>query len=96
MPAFAGKTLSPHQFSIDFLHEFPYSSYNCFPSLEETGIDEFTLKDKKNMIPLMYSIKGTYMPELIHNNSATSATSKKATPWFKITNGLIDNVEVQI
>ena len=49
---------------IDFLHEFPYSSYNCFPSLEETGVDEFTLKDKKNMIPLMYSIKGMFIPEL--------------------------------
>jgi ubiquinone/menaquinone biosynthesis C-methylase UbiE len=49
---------------IDFFHEFPYSSYNCFPSLEETGVDQFTLKDKENMIPLMYSIKATYMPEL--------------------------------
>lgn len=47
---------------IDFLHEFPFSSYNCFPSLEETGADEFTLQNKKN-IPLMYSIKGTYKPE---------------------------------
>jgi hypothetical protein len=51
---------------IDFLHEFPYSSYNCFPSLEETGDNQFSLKDKKNMIPLMFSIKAIYFPELVH------------------------------
>jgi SAM-dependent methyltransferase len=49
---------------LEFFHEFPYSSYNCFPSLEQTNVDEYSLKDKRNMIPLMYSIKATYVPEL--------------------------------
>lgn len=49
---------------IDFFHEFPYSSYNCFPSLEEAGQDKYVIKDQTNAVPLMFSIKATYMPEL--------------------------------
>lgn len=49
---------------IEFFHEFPFSAYNCFPMLEEQAHDEFVIKGQKNKIPLMYSIKATYMPEL--------------------------------
>jgi ubiquinone/menaquinone biosynthesis C-methylase UbiE len=49
---------------LDFFHEFPFSSYNCFPSLEEAGTDKFVIKDQANAVPLMYSIKASFMPEL--------------------------------
>lgn len=49
---------------IDFFHEFPYSVYNCFPSLEENGKDEYIIKNQKNAIPLMYSIKATSIPNM--------------------------------
>lgn len=49
---------------IEFFHEFPFSSYNCFPALIETGVDKFSVNGKENMLPLMYSIKATYLPEL--------------------------------
>lgn len=49
---------------IEFFHEFPFSVYNCFPSLEENNKDEFVIKGHGNTIPLMYSIKATYMPDL--------------------------------
>jgi SAM-dependent methyltransferase len=42
---------------IEFLHEFPYSPYNCFPSLEEINPSEFAVKGKN--IPLTFSIKAT-------------------------------------
>jgi hypothetical protein len=46
------------------MNEFPFSSYNCFPNLQETGESEYTLKDRENALPMMYSIKATYSPEL--------------------------------
>jgi ubiquinone/menaquinone biosynthesis C-methylase UbiE len=48
----------------DFFHEFPYSAYNCFPSLEQSNVDEYVIQGQQNKIPLMYSIKATYMPQL--------------------------------
>ncbi len=55
---------------LEFLHEFPYSAYQCFPYLQDNGDPErFTLKDeaaifagKPHKIPLMYSIKA-HKPE---------------------------------
>ena len=49
---------------LDYLNEFPFSSYNCFPNLEEISKDQFSLKDNKNTIPLMFSIKAKYIPNL--------------------------------
>ncbi|MHB1948965.1 MAG: class I SAM-dependent methyltransferase [Gammaproteobacteria bacterium] len=49
---------------IDFMNEFPFSSYNCFPNLQEIAESEYTLKDRENALPMMYSIKATYRPEL--------------------------------
>lgn len=49
---------------IDFVHEFPYNPFDCFPNLEETKEGEYTIKGKNKGIPLTYSIKATYLPEL--------------------------------
>ncbi len=42
---------------IEFLHEYPFSTHNCFPFLEEKSPDQYILKNKHISIPLMYSIK---------------------------------------
>ena len=42
---------------IEFLHEYPFSSYNCFPFLEEKIPDQYIIKNKHMSIPLMFSIK---------------------------------------
>lgn len=42
---------------IEFLHEFPFSPYNCFANVEQ-GIDGmWRLKNMDNKFPMMYSIK---------------------------------------
>ncbi len=51
---------------IEYLNEFPYSSFNCFPNLVEYGPDQYVLKDKQDSLPLMFSIKATYIPELLN------------------------------
>lgn len=48
---------------VDVFHEFPYSSYDCFPGLEEKDTGEFTLKGHDGDLPLMYSIRATYLPQ---------------------------------
>ena len=51
---------------LEFLHEFPFSSYGCFPFLEEEAPDRFILKRKAKggaegshspAVPLMFSIR---------------------------------------
>ena len=49
---------------LDFMHEFPYTVHNCYPNLEEKNPGEYTVKGYEHPLPLMYSIKATYMPEL--------------------------------
>ncbi len=47
--------------TIDFLHEHPFCAWNCFPDMEE-GEDRFLrFKDpaKRDLIPLMFSLKAT-------------------------------------
>lgn len=44
---------------IEYLHEFPFSSYNCYPFLEEKSPDQYVLKNKSNSMPLMFSIKAS-------------------------------------
>lgn len=42
---------------IEFLHEFPYSPFNCFPNLEEIRNGEYKIQGKNIDIPLTYSIR---------------------------------------
>ncbi len=47
--------------TIDFLHEHPFCAWECFPDMEK-GEDRFLrFKDpaKRDLIPLMYSLKAT-------------------------------------
>jgi SAM-dependent methyltransferase len=48
--------------TIDFLHEHPFCAWECFPGMMEEGEDRFMrIKDpqKRDMIPLMFSLKAT-------------------------------------
>jgi 2-polyprenyl-3-methyl-5-hydroxy-6-metoxy-1,4-benzoquinol methylase len=42
---------------IEFLHEFPYSPYNCFANLEQSADGYWRFKGMGNRFPMMYSIK---------------------------------------
>jgi SAM-dependent methyltransferase len=44
---------------IEFLNEFPYQVYNCFPNLIENGKGNWVSEKYGDKIPLMYSIKAT-------------------------------------
>lgn len=42
---------------IEFLHEFPFSPYNCFANVEQHEDGMWRFKDKGNRFPMMYTIK---------------------------------------
>jgi len=42
---------------IEFLNEFPYQVYNCFPNLVEREKGKWVSEKYENKIPHMYSIK---------------------------------------
>jgi 2-polyprenyl-3-methyl-5-hydroxy-6-metoxy-1,4-benzoquinol methylase len=42
---------------IEFLHEFPYSPYNCFSNMEQGADGMWRFKGRGNKFPMMYSIK---------------------------------------
>jgi ubiquinone/menaquinone biosynthesis C-methylase UbiE len=44
---------------IDFLHEFPYSPYNCCPFFTEYSPGRYVAKKYPNMVPLVFSIHAT-------------------------------------
>ena len=45
---------------LEFLHEFPYSTYDALHfALEQIGPDKYALPDHPDTIPLMYSIRAT-------------------------------------
>jgi ubiquinone/menaquinone biosynthesis C-methylase UbiE len=44
---------------IEFLNEFPYQVYNCFPNLVESEKGKWVSEKYGNKIPHMYSIKAT-------------------------------------
>ena len=44
---------------IEFLHEFPFSSYKTWPWLEEVAPDRSTHKDPDVALPLMFSVRAT-------------------------------------
>lgn len=47
--------------TIEFLHEFPFSGWKCLPDMEkgEDGWCRFTDERKRNLVPLMFSLKAT-------------------------------------
>lgn len=44
---------------IEYLHEFPYSLFDCFPYLEEHAPGRYGLKGRPNTIPLVFSLRAT-------------------------------------
>jgi SAM-dependent methyltransferase len=42
---------------IEFLHEFPYTVYDCFPNLEKIGERRWVFKNLRETIPYLFSIK---------------------------------------
>ena len=44
---------------IEFMHEFAFSPYGCFPFVEETEPGKYMLKDRPNTMPLTFSIRAT-------------------------------------
>ncbi len=46
-------------FKLEFLHEFPFCSYDCFPFLEKGNDGRWRFPGGRELIPLMYSIKAT-------------------------------------
>ncbi len=49
--------LSSHGMHIEFLHEFPFSPYNCFQNTIQLEDGTFQIKNLKGLIPMVYSIK---------------------------------------
>jgi len=47
--------------TINFLHEHPFCAWECFPDMEEGEDRYLRFKDslKRDLIPLMYSLKAT-------------------------------------
>ena len=44
---------------IEFLHEFPFCAWACFPGMEQSEDGWWRLKEQEITLPLMYSIKAT-------------------------------------
>ena len=46
---------------IDFFHEHPFCAWDCLPEMEEEEDRSLRFKDvkKRDMIPLMFSLKAT-------------------------------------
>jgi SAM-dependent methyltransferase len=44
---------------LEFLHEFPYSVYNCWRFFEESAPGKYEIIDSKHAMPLMFSIRAT-------------------------------------
>lgn len=51
--------LISHGLTIEFLHEFPFSPYNCFQNTVKGADGNFRIKSLENLIPMMYSVKAT-------------------------------------
>jgi len=44
---------------LEFLHEFPYTSHDHFPFMEQGADGRWRIKGKPDAIPLMFSVKAT-------------------------------------
>ena len=42
---------------IEFLHEFPYSPYNCFAKTVKDEAGNYRIQGLENIIPMVYSIR---------------------------------------
>jgi len=51
--------LLTHGFTLEFLHEFPYSPFNCFNNLEQGDDGNWRIKNMNEKIPMVYSMKAT-------------------------------------
>ncbi len=51
--------LTKQGLQIEFLHEFPYSVYNCFANTVQGADGLWRIKGLENIIPMMYSVKAT-------------------------------------
>jgi len=49
--------LAAEGLQIEFVHEFPFSHYNCFPNMSQKSEDEWFMTNFENLVPLMFSIK---------------------------------------
>lgn len=51
--------LIDHGLVLEFVHEFPYTIYHAFPGMvqREDGFYEFEEQSKRNLIPLLFSIR---------------------------------------
>jgi SAM-dependent methyltransferase len=50
-------SLTSQGLRIEYLHEFPFCSYDCFPFLEKGGDGRWRFPGGKDLIPLMFSLK---------------------------------------
>ncbi len=46
---------------LEFLHEFPYSPYNCFNNTEQSPDGNWRIKNMADKIPMVYSLKARKM-----------------------------------
>jgi SAM-dependent methyltransferase len=44
---------------IDFLHEFPYSPYDCFANTVQGDDGNFRIRGLENILPMLYSIRAS-------------------------------------
>ncbi len=51
--------LSSRGINLEFLHEFPYSPYNCFPNMVQGSDGFWRIKGYEDKLPMIYSIKAT-------------------------------------
>ncbi|MGI9544797.1 MAG: hypothetical protein ACR2MX_16155, partial [Cyclobacteriaceae bacterium] len=49
---------------LEFLHEFPFSSYDCFPNLERGQKGYYWEKERRGKVPLMFSIRAKKTSEV--------------------------------
>lgn len=42
---------------LEYVHEFPYTHYNCFPNMIEVNEGEWQMKGFEKLVPLLFSIK---------------------------------------
>ncbi|MEO0895979.1 MAG: class I SAM-dependent methyltransferase [Bacteroidota bacterium] len=49
-------SLSNQNLRLKFYHEFDYSTYDCFANIVETGENQWQIKGKEGIVPMMYSL----------------------------------------
>lgn len=49
--------LTANGLEIEFLHEFPFTVYDCFPNLVKIGEHQWRFRHLKDTIPYLFSIR---------------------------------------